>query len=599
MVFAKKLCLIWTALSLTAAAALPAASAETAAPAAAQAVSVPESLSALLYFDKNDAYINGNSVKLDVPVLESKGQAYLPAAVLPSLLGLTVQWQEANKSVMVTTPSGFAEFQLSPKQLRVNGAEEDFDKAAWLVHDRLYVSMDWLNRYVGFKAVVNKELKRVELQYIKMPQSGVFHNDTMPNTKPVARFTVDKEKYRLGEPIRYSNISYDPDGDAITSVNWTGNAEAIFEPGLFKISLQVTDSKGTVSDTFSRNVEIVNEPYLDPFEYKVYHEPVGTYVKEEEQTLRSYLRGIPQLPNEAKLLADRPLIVSDSPETFTEKGFLYQERVNGKARLYADHVNGTNEKVQFAIVVRNPSPDKSVKITTTRKGEVYPSIYANLIGNEATIEFLQDRGDKPETIVVGPHETVYYKKNPEFFPGQGMNVIYDVETDGEVYFSFVAMDAGAGIDSIGMYPQLDYTGNVRGTFNGSDVIWNVDAKSFDKPSSLAIGDGTTDKFVTGNDFFMKKDSLNLGNYGVVYKIHIDRPRAMSVLLLPRGGVFKGPFEVNGRIVQTPPSGAMMDYTGYVILGRTDGTEPSLDIEFSPAAGSAFPVDVIFYPIDEK
>lgn len=38
----------------------------------------------------------------------------------------------------------------------------------------------------------------------------------------------------------------------------------------------------------------------------------------------------------------------------------------------------------------------------------------------------------------------------------------------------------------------------------------------------------------------------------------------------------------------------MDYQGYTIIARTNGTEPSLDLEFSPASGSAFPIDVIFF-----
>ncbi|MCS7462007.1 stalk domain-containing protein [Paenibacillus doosanensis] len=604
MVFAKRMGALLTALSLSlsvlpAAWAAPADTAPQSAPQAAQETKVPETISALLYYDGQEAYVNGQKTSLEAPLLEVKEQAYLPAVALAALFGSQVKWVDSTGAVQITTPSAFAEFGLSAKRLRINGQAADFDQAARLVNDRLYLSLDWLKSYIGFKYTVNKELRRVELVYVKMPDNGGFHNDTMPNAKPVARFSVNKEKYRLGEPITYTDLSYDPDGDAITGVQWTGKAEAIFEPGLFKVSLQVTDSKGTVSDTFSRNVEIVDEPYLDPFEYKVYHEPVGTFVKDEEATLRKYLRDIPSLPNTVKMSSDRQLIVSDSPETFEHKGFLYQERVNGKARLYADHVNGMNEKVQFAIVVRNPNPDKPVTIKTTRAGEVYPSIYANLIGNEASLEFLQDDGSDPQTMVVGPYQTVFYKKMPDFFPGQGMNVIYDVETDGEVYFSFVAMDAGAGIDSIGTYSQLEYTGNVRGTFSSSDVMWDVDAKSFTKPSSLTIGDGTTDPFVTGIDFFRKQDSLNLGNYGVVYNIHIAQPRKMAVLLLPRGGVFRGPFEVNGRIVQAPPSGIMMDYQGYTILAKTDGTEPALDIEFTPAAGSAFPVDVIFYPLDDK
>ncbi|MCR8631754.1 copper amine oxidase N-terminal domain-containing protein [Paenibacillus radicis (ex Xue et al. 2023)] len=566
--------------------------------AASASTPVPQSKSFLLYFGKNEAYINGSRVILEAPAIELKDKAYIPAAILQETLGISVKWDSPSGSVQVTTPSAFLSFQLSGKKLFINGAEEDYSKAAFIQNDRLYIGLDWLKQYVGYKLTVNKELQRAELVYVTLPGYTGFYNDTMPNAKPIAKFSVNKERYRLGEPIYYSDLSYDPDGDAITKVDWTGKADTIFEPGLFKVSLKVTDSRGTESNVFSHNVEIINEPFLDPFEHKVYYEPVGTFVKDEEATLRKYLRGIPQLPNVTSLSVERPLIVSDSPETFEKKGFLYQEKVNGKARLYADHVNGMKEKVQFAIVARNANPNAPVRITTTRQGEVYPSIYANLIGNEASIEFLQSEM-APETMVVEPAQTVYYKKMPEFFPDQGMNVIYDVETDGEVYFSFVAMDAGAGLDTIGTYKQLEYTGNVRGTFSGSDVSWNVDAKSFTKPSSLAIGDGTSDMFVTGKDFFTKQDSLNLGNYGVVYKIHVDRPRKMSVLLLPRGGVFRGPVEVNGQIVQTPPSGVMMDYEGYTILARTDGTEPSLDIEFTPAAGSAFPVDVIFYPLEDK
>jgi hypothetical protein len=562
------------------------------------AEAAPQSVSLLLYEGSSEAFLNGSQLKMDAPLIKRKDRTYIPAAVLPSTLGIPVQWEGSTNSVHIQTPSAFVQVQLTAKQLRVNGEAVDYDKAALLEQNRLYLDLAWLNGYVAFKAAYNEALQRTELMYVKMPATGKFFNDTMPNSRPIAKFAVNKQTYRLGEPIVYSDLSYDPDGDAVKGVEWTGKADAIYEPGLFKVSLSVTDSRGTVSEPFSYNVEIVNEPYLDAFEHKVYYEPVGTYVKEEEKTLRAYLREIRQVPNKAELSTDRPLIVSDSPETFTEKGFLYQERINGKARLYADHVNGMKEKVQFAIMVRNPSPDQPVTVTTTRKGEVYPSIYANLIGNEASIEFLQ--GDSiHETMVVPPSQTVYYKKMPEFYPDQGMNVLYDVETSGEVYVSFVAMDAGADLSSVGLYKQLEHKGNVRGTFSGSDVTWNLDAGGLTKPSSLAIGDGTSDPFVTGKDFYLKDHSLNLGNYGVVYRIHMDHPPKMSVLLLPRGGVFRGPFEVNGKIVQAPPSGIMMDYQGYSILARTDGTEPSLDIEFTPAAGSAFPVDVIFYPLENK
>ncbi|WP_248925743.1 copper amine oxidase N-terminal domain-containing protein [Paenibacillus hamazuiensis] len=579
-------------------------SATSAAPAGRAAVNMEKddaakiSLFVLLYPGEKRAFVGSESISLDIAPEVVGDKLYVPAKWLVEQLGSKVEWAAQEQTVKMTTPKAFLEFDLAGKKMFVNGKEDDFAKAALLQNERLLVDADWLSSFISYKLNYNEGLKRYELLYIKSGSvSNGFYNDAMPNARPVAKFATSKDTYRIGEPIQYVDLSYDPDMDNLTA-DWTGRADAIFEPGDFKISLAVTDSHGNVSDTFSKVITITDELYLSHFDYQIYYEPVGTFVKYDEPTLRKYLRGIPSLPNVVKHPKDRPLIVSDSPETFTQKGFLYQERVNGKARLYADHVNGMNEKVQFGIIVRNPSPDKTVTIKTTNQGEVFPSIYANLIGNEASVEFLEN-DKQPQTMAVGPMQTVYYKKMPDFYPGQGMNVMYDVETDGEVYFSFVAMDAGADLTNVGQYRQLEYTGNVRGTFGWSDVEWTVDAKSFTKPSSLTIGDGTSDPFVTGTDFFMKKDALNLGNYGVVYKIHIPEPRKMSVLLLPRGGVFKGPFKVNGKMVLAPASGVMSDYEGYTILARTTGAEKSLDIEFTPAAGSAFPVDLIFYPLDDK
>lgn len=560
----------------------------------------PKQTDVLLYFNQPDAYVNGQPAKLEVPAVQKDGKAYLPAAELGKLLGFPVRWDEAKQAVLLTAPAAFIEFSLPDKKVYVNGEQVPWSTAAMLWQDRLYIDSVWLNRYADFKAQTDAKLGRMVLRYIQAPDGKLFRNDTLPNMKPVAKFVLDKPVYRLGEPITYTDLSYDPDGDGIAHAEWTGKAEAIFTPGLYKVTLQVTDGKGNVSEPFSTNVEVSDQPYLDAFEYKVYHEPVGSYVKEEEAVLRKYLRGIPQLKKDESRPQDRPLIVSDSPESFKEKGFLYQEKVNGKARLYGDHVNETGRKMKLGIIVRNPSPDRTVTIKTTREGEVYPSIYANLIGNEATVEFLQ--GERPQgndTMTLKPYETAYYRVMPNFYPGQGMNVIYDVETDGDVFFSFAAMEPEDGLDTIGIYPQLPFSGNVRGTFTTSDVIWNIDASDLKKPSSFAIADGTSDPFVTGTDFALQQKADNIGNYGVEYKIHINHPPKMAVLMLPRGGVFRGPFLVNGRIVQAPPSGIMMDYSGYSILARTEGTEEGLDIAFSPAAGSAFPIDIILYPIPDK
>ena len=293
----------------------------------------------------------------------------------------------------------------------------------------------------------------------------------------------------------------------------------------------------------------------------------------------------------------RTLLVSDSPEEFTANGILYQDNINGKARLYADHINGTKRNMTFAIFATN-NTDKPITIKTTNKGEVYPSVYATLIGDKASVDFLLNNV-YTEEMTVPPQASYVYAKLPEFYPGQGVNCFYDVETNGELQMSFITTDQMLTTTTVKELPLLSFNGNVRGTFPVSEIQWQVDASSFTKKSVLTIGDNITDPFVKGYDVMRKHDVINGGNYGVVYKIHADKPRKMAVMVIARGGVFNGPFKINGEIIPVLYSGVLLAFDGMVVLARTTGTEDALDIEFTPPAGSAFPIDLIFYPLEEK
>ncbi|WP_166239686.1 copper amine oxidase N-terminal domain-containing protein [Paenibacillus turpanensis] len=557
----------------------------------------PESVQLFLYPDSKTVYVNGEERQAEAAMITKDKRHYLPAAQLAEWLGTPVAWNAEKGAVQITASQAYLEFYPREQKVLVNGNPVAWEDAALFEQDRLFIDVEWLKQYVGLHSRYDEKLQRLELRYIQTGDGQLFRSDTLPNAAPVANFAIAKDSYRIGEPIHYNNLSYDPKGNALSTIDWGGAAEAIFTPGLYKVWLQVRDTEENSSINFDRNIWIRNEPYLDAFDYNVYHKPVGSFVTEQESVLRSRLRGLPQLEKKTEVVKDRPLLVSDSPEIFTKRGVLYEGVVNGKARLYADHINGTDRKMQFAIAVRNPHSDRSVTITTTNKGEVFPSKYAMLIGNEATIEFLQGE-KKPETLVVGPGETVYYKVMPGFYPEQGMNVIYDVETDGDAQFMFLAMEPGDTLETVQYYPKLPYDSNVRGTFIGSEVNWEIRAGGVREPSSFAIGDGTTDVFLPGTDEMQKMDSVNYGNYGVVYNIKVRTPPKMAVLILARGGHFLGPFTVNGKIVQAPSSGIMTAYGGYTILTRTTGTEPMLDLSFSPAAGSAFPIDVIFYPLKD-
>jgi hypothetical protein len=106
-----------------------------------------------------------------------------------------------------------------------------------------------------------------------------------------------------------------------------------------------------------------------------------------------------------------------------------------------------------------------------------------------------------------------------------------------------------------------------------------------------------DPFVKGYDTERQMNVSNEGNYGMIYHIHADKPRKMALMLLAKGGPFKGPFLINGQFIMAPASGIINAFQSIQVLARTSGTEDSLDIEFTPPAGSAFPIDLIFYPLD--
>lgn len=561
---------------------------------AAHAVSTSSSF-ILLYIDKSEAFVNQEQIHLESPSTIIDGSTFVPAKFLGDTLGFQVEWNDLSRTIQMAPPGYNIVLDSDHKTVTTNGVDVPFKSVAAIVNGKLLVKLTWLADYMGAKYTYNSELRRVEIVHFKAPEGIYIDQDS--NSRPVAKFTTAKPTYRLGEPVKYLDLSYDPDAEGIVSFDWTGKQEAFFKAGQYPVTLTVKDGHGHVSKLFKSFVTVVNEPYLSEVEYPIYMKPVGGFIKTNWTTIWSHFNELPMLPKDVKEVQGRTLLVSDSPEEFTSSGILYQDNINGKARLYADHINGTPNKMTFAIFATN-NTDKPITIKTTNKGEVYPSVYANLIGSEASVDFLLNNV-YTDTMTVPPKASYVYAKLPDFYPGQGVNLFYDVETDGELQMSFIATEKMLTPTIVKELPLLAFNGHVRGTFPVSEIEWKIDATSFTKASRLTIGDNKTDPFVKGYDVMRKQVVENGGNYGVVYKIHADKPRKMAVMIMARGGVFKGPFKINGEIIPVPYSGVITAFDGLVVLARTTGTEDALDIEFTPPAGSAFPIDLIFYPLDEK
>ena len=551
----------------------------------------------LLYLNNKEAFINQDKVTLDAPATIIRDKMFVPAKFLGDLIGIPVTYDAATHSVSITTPNSFILIDLTAKTVMINGLPVLFEDFCAIVNNRLLVKLTWLADEMKVRYSYNSELRRVEM-LVAGHAAGVV-NGQDGNSKPVAKFTLGKQVYRIGEPVKYINLSYDPDAEGLAKLTWTGKEEAFFAAGTYPVTLQVTDPNGHVSEMYTKNVVVSEELYMDRLQYDVHFKPLGSFIKMEQADVKDQLVKLGAIAKKSTPIekqSNRRLLVSDSPETFSRHGILYQDTVNGKARLYANHVNGMTTVSRFFILATNQS-DQPVTIKTTNKGEVYPSLYANLFGHNASVDFLLDETNEKE-MTVPAGESYIYVRMPDLKPNQGINAMYDVETSGEVQFSFLAVDGLTVPESPDGYPLLPYEGHVRGTFEHSESNWTLDFTKLDAPKRLIIGNGVDDPFVKGYDPMRATDTVNRGNYGVVYHFEGVKPPKMAILLLARGGIFKGPFKINGEMVLAPQSGVMTAFDGVQLLARTTGKEETLTIEFTPPAASAFPVDIIFYPLED-
>ncbi|HIW32662.1 MAG TPA: copper amine oxidase N-terminal domain-containing protein [Candidatus Paenibacillus intestinavium] len=416
------------------------------------------------------------------------------------------------------------------------------------------------------------------------------------SSAPVAKFAVDKETYHIGETITYTNLSYDPDSESVF-LSWTGKQEAFFEAGTHEVSLVATDKNGNVSEAYTKEIKVTDRVMFTEFEYGVYFAKAGSFIKASDSIFNSQLLQIPESAYKTTYDTTRKLLVSDSPENIRTSGILYEDHINGKVRLYANHVNKSGGNIQLAILATN-NGSAPVTLVTNNVGEALPSQNAMLLGSEAAIDFLL-HDEITEEFVVQPGETIIYRQFPTLFPEYGINAIVDVEATGQLQMTFAA-DTEASTNMLSL-SKLAYEGHVRGTFEASAIHreLNMSKMGTKKLQRLVIGDGIADSFVNGYDVQRNVATKLSGNYGVVYDITIHNPHNMAVLLMARGGTFKGAFKVNGQFVRVPISGVLAPMDGFVSLGQTSKKDKKLTIEFIPPAGSSFPLQLVFYPLDNR
>ncbi|SFI58566.1 Copper amine oxidase N-terminal domain-containing protein [Paenibacillus sp. UNC496MF] len=415
-----------------------------------------------------------------------------------------------------------------------------------------------------------------------------------PNQPPVADFTTDKPQYRIGEEIRYIDQSTD-DENAIVKRTFAGNDTVFFEPGDKTVTLTVEDAHGLTS-TVTKTVTVTNEVLYTKDEYYRLNTPTGSNFAINPDSVPK----MPAIPYTIQSESSQ-LVRSNSPETLTQEGIVYQAQLTGQVRFMFHNVNKIGYPVRMYLLATNNN-GTTVNVNTSSVGIGGPDPVVGNTGKMATVRYLNAYQSNPEPkwLTVRPHQTVEILPDLSKTPMKMNDVLTayaDIFSDQELQFHIVVVAAGkSAIAELPYLPVLPRDGiHVRGTFYNADRSVVIDDALGDAEQRIVLGDKTIDRYLDGIDDTNGELQYNTGNFGTLYRMHLSHVSPHTLIALnPRGGLYIGAFMVNGQLV----TASMMNNTQAAVLYRTGNTEEAVDITFTLAAGSNLPIAMTFLPLPE-
>ena len=330
------------------------------------------------------------------------------------------------------------------------------------------------------------------------------------------------------------------------------------------------------------------------------------------------------------------LLFSDSPEYVDRPGILYQDTVNGEVRVLYYHLNNTKVPQKVAVVLENANSEESYNIVqVTRGGTAKPSEYYLWVGKNTQRQYFGEKKtdlvlllkDKKRLLQSGMDEIVLQ-------PGQLVYGVYDFKADHPVKTSVIMYPANANplefIEGAKVLPRDSVA--LRGTYKGMDREITSE-REYDPERDgivyIMLADNKIDEYKVGVDATDGCQTVDYGNYGVLYKIAIpvkEGAPKVQYYLSPLGGTYAGTMTVRRdhspytKLIETPAGlGYFGDQTApepenvskareegtalfgshmeLADLGCYDNSVPNY-FEFSPSGASNLPVCLILMPAGE-
>ncbi len=318
------------------------------------------------------------------------------------------------------------------------------------------------------------------------------------------------------------------------------------------------------------------------------------------------------------------LIFSDSPESPAAKGKLYKDTAMAATsgtvynRVYLYHVNASGSNKRFVVVLKNTSA-ASVTLTRQKTGVAGPSTsfaYAGKLAVQRHIDSVAAAGVAVAAGATVNLDTTFNTTNVA--TGSLYHGIWDYSFPAthEIHVCMLLTTDTSTTVCPGEAVLARDTHD-RGTFDYADKIYDtatgVVINTADGITQFPLGANTTnDTDVTGWDNAVATPTAETikGNYGVLYKIHLETAdndatfNELGVCVNPRGGSWAGAARVMAGVLPTTNtttllpagSGSTSDNTKCTVEGRyTPGVGLNAWQQFMPSGGAALPVRITVVP----
>lgn len=216
-----------------------------------------------LIINSDNAYIDGQKVKLDTPAVSIEGRTFLPLRFISEkLLEVQPVYDGASKTTTIIKDGKTAVLTTGKKQATIDGKAITLDSAPIVKNGATLLPLRFFVENFDMSISYDSAKKEVTIKKV-----------IGTNTLPVAAFEFGKEKYIAGQKIEYTDKSSDSDGDALINYEWTTSLDfnkksadinqllAKAPSGEYIVKYRVQDSKKSWSQFAERTLVIdPNEP---------------------------------------------------------------------------------------------------------------------------------------------------------------------------------------------------------------------------------------------------------------------------------------------------------------------------------------------------